>query len=146
MHDGTLSGKYLVERADGQSRPSSRYFVLNYAADPYARTAMLRYADACQETHPALAAGIRDVVAYHESRESTRRRDPSKPVRGAQGSGGQVADSDALVELLRRRLSEDAALAAMIAGVLASHPAGTEPSTETGDETGVAASATDTSA
>jgi hypothetical protein len=118
MDDGTLSGKYLVERADGQRRPDSRYFVLNYASDPYARAAMLAYADACETTHPTLAQDLCDVAAYHEQRDASRRRDTSKPVRGTHGSGGSSVDSDALIEVLRRHLLSDSELAKAVRALL----------------------------
>jgi hypothetical protein len=114
----SLSGRYIVEREDGQHRPDARYFVLNYASDPYARAALLAYAEACAATHPTLATDIREVVAYHEQRDAARRRDPSKPVRGTQGSGASPADSEAIIDILRRRLAEDDELARALRALL----------------------------
>jgi hypothetical protein len=118
MEDGSINGKYLVERSDGHHHPNARYFVLNYASDPYARAAMLAYAEACADTHPRLSQDIRSVVDYHESRDAERRRDPSKPVRGTQASGGEVASDEDLVDVLRQRVSDDPDLAKALRAML----------------------------
>jgi hypothetical protein len=119
-----LDGKYLVERSDGQHRPDARYFVLDYASDPYARAAMLAYADACGDTRPRLAEKVRAVVAYHEQRDAARRKDASKPIRGTQGGGGEVASTDELVDVLRRKIDDDPELATALRSMLAKKRAG----------------------
>ena len=63
MTDGHLHGKYLVERIDGRFDPDSRFFVLDYAKDPFAAIALAAYADACAADHPILAADLRAVLA-----------------------------------------------------------------------------------
>lgn len=68
MDDSGLYGKFLVERHDGVWEPDARYFVLNYASDPHARTALRAYADACETTHPHLAAELRATADYHDDR------------------------------------------------------------------------------
>lgn len=107
MRDGKLNGKYFVERVDGQDRPDSRYFVLNYATDPYARTAMRAYAEACRETHPTLSSDLLAVAAWYDDADAKRRRGATKPLRGTHGSGGETPSDDDLVELVRRRLAAD---------------------------------------
>lgn len=57
--------KFDVRRTDGSSAPGGKhegceYFVLDVRCDPYAKAALAAYADACQKTHPALAADMRD--------------------------------------------------------------------------------------
>ena len=52
--------KYKVERTDGSSEPGKKhekcdYFVLDLVHDPFAKPAILAYAEACRATHPALA-------------------------------------------------------------------------------------------
>lgn len=117
--NSTLDGKYLVERSDGQHRPDARYFVLDYASDPYARAAMLAYADACIDTRPRLAEKVRTVVAYHDQRDAQRRKDSTKPIRGTQASGGEVASGDDLVDVLRKKIVDDPELAKALRSMLA---------------------------
>lgn len=113
MEDGGLTGKYVVERADGRPSPSTaRFFVLNYASDPYARTALRAYAEACAETHPTLAADLHGAAAYFDALAKQKSRNPEKPVRGQQGSGAAPATDEALLALVARRAAEDPALAA----------------------------------
>lgn len=66
MQDGHLVGKFMVERLDGSRRADSRFFVLDYATDPYARAALSAYADTCESTHPVLAEDLRQVCEYYE--------------------------------------------------------------------------------
>lgn len=63
-----LHTKFRVERTDGRDQPGgdkadARYFVLDYAHDPHARTALAAYADACEQTLPGLAADLRARLA-----------------------------------------------------------------------------------
>lgn len=86
MQDGIVEGKYNVERADGQPhRRNDRFFVLNYASDPFARKAMLYYAELCRGAYPDLAASLEDLVSYQEQRDSRRTR-AEMPVPGTQVS------------------------------------------------------------
>ena len=54
--DGPVFHKYNVTRTDG--KPMDAAFVLELK-DPYAKAALRAYADACEATHPMLAADIR---------------------------------------------------------------------------------------
>ena len=61
--DGPIYGKYYVERADGRDKlgrdkANSRYFVLDYMNDKYAREAMMYYAFKCVDQFPELSADI----------------------------------------------------------------------------------------
>jgi hypothetical protein len=56
--------KFVVERADGSSKPGGKhercdYFVLDWKHDPFAIPAARAYADACEAKYPALAADLR---------------------------------------------------------------------------------------
>lgn len=67
--DGKIYRKYEVHRTDGSDEPGGKHedctlFVLDLTHDVYARSAALMYADACQKTHPVLAADLRGRVAY----------------------------------------------------------------------------------
>ena len=62
--DGPIFNKFRVERTDGKSAPGEKhdgcfYFVLDLDHDPHARPAIAAYADACERTHPTLAADLR---------------------------------------------------------------------------------------
>jgi hypothetical protein len=62
-----LYNKYTVYRNDGSSDPGMKhdgcaYFVLDLTHDPYAKPAILAYADACESTHPVLAADLRKAA------------------------------------------------------------------------------------
>jgi hypothetical protein len=67
MRDGPIlsePSKFYVLRNDGSSEPGQKhdgcdYFVLDLTHDPYARPAARAYADACEKTHPQLAADMR---------------------------------------------------------------------------------------
>ena len=59
-----LYGKFFVERTDGKSAPGQKhhdcdYFVLDITHDPYAKAALLAYADSCEAQYPLLAADLR---------------------------------------------------------------------------------------
>lgn len=61
--DRDLCGKYRVERTDGKDK--GPYFVLGYATDPHARSALATYAAACRDEHPSLAADLRaELLKY----------------------------------------------------------------------------------
>ncbi|OHU76063.1 hypothetical protein [Mycobacteroides chelonae] len=64
-----LYSKYRVERTDGKDK--GPYFVLQYATDPHARTALAAYAASCREHYPALAADLREALLKHEAPEDT---------------------------------------------------------------------------
>lgn len=56
--------KFVVHRVDRQDFPGKkhyncRYFVLDIDHDPYARPALIAYADSCENEYPKLAADIR---------------------------------------------------------------------------------------
>lgn len=64
--DGPIFHKFNVTRTDGSSEPGGKhrdcdYFVLDTTHDRYAKYALAAYADACEETHPNLAADIRQT-------------------------------------------------------------------------------------
>ncbi len=87
--------------------PDARYFVLNYATDPYARTALLAYADACETTHPVLARELRETVSYHDEQDTKKRRNATKPKRGSIGSGGETASLGDLAGALLRHVEDE---------------------------------------
>ena len=63
--DGQLHEKYVVQRTDrtdgrGMKHDACDYFVLDLTHDPFAIQGVHAYADACEETHPQLAADIRN--------------------------------------------------------------------------------------
>lgn len=65
-----LYEKFHVIRTDGRSNPGQkharcRYFVLDLDHDPFAIEAIAAYAEACQETLPALA---KDLDAWLETK------------------------------------------------------------------------------
>lgn len=124
MRDGSLTGKYVVAREDGKFNAEARYFVLNYASDPYAWAAMRAYAEACSTTYPILSADLLATVAYHEE-EFAKRKRSDRPARGKQGAGGTDLSGDDLVELLRKRLGNEPALAQAIGELLGTNTAET---------------------
>lgn len=80
--------KFLVSRTDGSSRVGGKhetcaYFVLDWHHDPFAVPAALAYAKACEVTHPALAADLRQMADLHGTRwamlekGASRDKDPS---------------------------------------------------------------------
>lgn len=71
-----LRTKFHVERLDGRDQPGgdkadARYFVLDYVHDPYARTALAAYADACEADLPGLAADLRERFFATRAEAST---------------------------------------------------------------------------
>jgi len=59
-----LFRKFNVSRTDGSDFPGGKhdgcdYFVLDMTHDPYAKAAAAAYANACEGTHPVLAADLR---------------------------------------------------------------------------------------
>ena len=76
--------KFIVSRTDGSSHVGGKhetcaYFVLDWQHDPFAVPAARAYADACEATHPALAADLRREADRHGNRwamaEKGRSRD-----------------------------------------------------------------------
>lgn len=72
--DGPVYEKFFVTRRDGAHKQGlkhhgCRYFVLDLTHDPYAAPAVLRYAEACQLTHPVLAQDLRDLVRGERTQE-----------------------------------------------------------------------------
>lgn len=62
--DGPLFNKFDVRRTDGSDGINGKhhpcaYFVLDLTHDPFAGPALAAYADACEATHPQLAADLR---------------------------------------------------------------------------------------
>lgn len=54
-----IYGKYEIRKTNGKDLdPKAVYFVLRLDTDPFARAAMLRYAEACQDEAPELARDI----------------------------------------------------------------------------------------
>ena len=69
--DGPLYNKFYVRRTDLSERDENSkhyggcdYFVLDLDHDPYAPAALLAYANACEGTHPTLAAELREKAAF----------------------------------------------------------------------------------
>jgi len=65
-----LYGKFRVYRTDGSSdlhckHHGCEYFVLDWTHDPFTLPAADAYAQACEATHPELAADIRKRLAAH---------------------------------------------------------------------------------
>lgn len=58
-----LYPKFQVQRTDGRVKEGAEYFVLDLANDPYARTAMAVYAEACKYDEPELS---RDLYEWLE--------------------------------------------------------------------------------
>lgn len=61
-----LYHKFEVARTDGSSGPGGKheqcyYFVLDVDHDPYARPALLAYADACEDEYPMLSSDLRSL-------------------------------------------------------------------------------------
>lgn len=61
-----------IERTDGTSAPGEKhdgcaYFVLDLTHDPYAVPALTRYAEACEQEYPALAADLRNLLARRQA-------------------------------------------------------------------------------
>ncbi|CAA2393602.1 hypothetical protein [Xanthomonas phage Tabio] len=65
-----LFQKYRVERVDGkaEAHQGCEYFVLDVTHDPHANTALATYASAVEETHPALAADMRERYGVSRDR------------------------------------------------------------------------------
>jgi hypothetical protein len=62
--------KFDVRRTDGSDQPGGKhegceYFVLDVTHDPYAIPALTAYAKACEDTHPVLAADLRDRYSLY---------------------------------------------------------------------------------
>lgn len=60
--------KYEVKRTDGSGEPGKKhehcaYFVLDFEHDPFARPAIIAYAQACRATHPVLADDLLRAAA-----------------------------------------------------------------------------------
>lgn len=66
--DQGIYEKFTVIRNDGKSEPGQKhfgcqYFVLDITHDPFAKAALLAYADACEDEYPLLAQDIREALA-----------------------------------------------------------------------------------
>lgn len=61
MGNRGLYNKYHVSRVDGKIGYFD-YFVLDLINDPFSQAAIIAYARACKETHPALAADLFEKV------------------------------------------------------------------------------------
>lgn len=60
--------KFRVERTDGTSAKGGKhdgcfYFVLDVTHDPFARSALIAYANACRDAYPSLAADLDRIIA-----------------------------------------------------------------------------------
>jgi len=60
--------KFDVNRVDGTDREGEKhegcnYFVLDLTHDPFAKAAVLAYADACEQEYPVLAKDLREKYA-----------------------------------------------------------------------------------
>lgn len=70
-----LYGKYKrIERHDGGTDPGGkhedcRYFVLDWAHDPFAIPAMKAYAEAARKEYPLLAEDIDKMIEFYEAKE-----------------------------------------------------------------------------
>ena len=123
-----LFQKFIVTRTDGSSGPGGKhegceYFVLDIDHDPLHKPALQAYADACESTHPQLAADMRvryrltaggttapepDAELYAAQERILRRRarafgiarDVADGYAARRGEGGQTATYRQLVNLL----------------------------------------------
>jgi hypothetical protein len=82
--DGPIHHKYIVSRVDGNEGPGTKhdgcfYFVLDLTHDPYAAAAVRAYADACEATHPQLAAELRARVERRMVHVYRNRDDDDRP-------------------------------------------------------------------
>jgi hypothetical protein len=72
--DRGIYHKFVVTRTDGRSAPGEKHadcfcFVLDAYHDPHALPALKAYADACEPTHPMLAADLRTLIAAMEQQD-----------------------------------------------------------------------------
>lgn len=123
-----LFQKFIVTRTDGSSGPGGKhegceYFVLDIDHDPLHKPALQAYADACESTHPQLAADMRvryrltaggttapepDAELYAAQERILRRRarafgiarDVADGFASRRGEGGQTATYRQLVNML----------------------------------------------
>lgn len=63
-----LYEKYTVTRVDGRSAPGEkhylcRYYVLDLTHDPFARRALLAYAEACRTRYPELSRDLHQLAS-----------------------------------------------------------------------------------
>lgn len=80
-HPGVgLYNKFNVTRTDGPGgkHDGCRYFVLDLNHDPFARAALIAYADACEGRCPELAADLRaaaneELPAFSDLSEAIRK-------------------------------------------------------------------------
>lgn len=65
--------KYLVKRLRDREKKHAHceFFVLDLMHDPFAIPALTEYADACEATHPELAADLRGKVAEMHGRQAS---------------------------------------------------------------------------
>lgn len=66
-----LYPKYEVHRRDGSSAPGGKHekcymYVLDLDHDPFAKPALLAYADACEAEYPQLARDLRFLTGQEE--------------------------------------------------------------------------------
>lgn len=65
-----LYNKFQVKRVDGDPKHDNcNYFVLDIDHDPFAVPALLRYADVCASTYPALAADLQKMVQAQKEKQ-----------------------------------------------------------------------------
>jgi hypothetical protein len=86
-----LYRKYDITRTDGRSAAGEKhylcdYFVLDLKHDPYARKALLAYAEACRSRYPILSSDLFDKA--DEMLELPEPPDLPEPVQGATGMRG----------------------------------------------------------
>ena len=65
--DGPIFHKFNVTRTDGKDAPGEKHdgclhWVLDVTHDTFAAHALTAYADACEDSHPELAANIRSIL------------------------------------------------------------------------------------
>lgn len=69
-----LYRKFIVSRTDGKSAPGEKhdgceYFVLDITHDPFAISALIAYAQACESEYPLLAIDLRNLIFAREEWE-----------------------------------------------------------------------------
>jgi len=63
-----LYQKFIVHRTDGRDGPGQKhehcqYFVLDITHDPFARSALLSYAEVCKNSYPVLAQDLKKLFS-----------------------------------------------------------------------------------
>lgn len=98
--------KYLVKRLRDkeQKHRHCEFFVLDQMHDPFAIPALNAYANACEATHPELAADLRTkVAAMHGRIASGSMRSPYEPDAVSADSSRALPDDEHANDVVRAR-------------------------------------------